>query len=299
MDIKERIKEAAYASGMDMCGVSGIDRFKEALPGKHPCDILPGCKSVIVIGIGLLDGALQSNFRAFEDGRHDLKGIYGTYAYTIFPNFHLAHSCYVVARFIEKELKSIATPCSTGPLTNGMQISIKHAAVAAGLAEFGWSGIVLSPEFGPRNRFGVILTTAELEPDPIYNGKRLCNPEKCGICTKVCPSQALSLYGGTDEISVVNMDGHRYEYRKFDMAKCYSTCVAMRKEYGGADDYLTAENPTMDDFWEAAGRMPFDDGLQNHATWHCGKCQAYCPAGNWAEHFKKTGLSRGADMSMG
>jgi epoxyqueuosine reductase QueG len=47
--------------------------------------------------------------------------------------------------------------------------------------------IVLTPEFGPRNRFGVILTTAEIEPDPMYDGPKLCDPTKCDICVKSCP----------------------------------------------------------------------------------------------------------------
>ena len=36
-------------------------------------------------------------------------------------------------------------------------------------------GIVLTPEYGPRNRFGAILTTAEIEPDPLYSGEKLCH----------------------------------------------------------------------------------------------------------------------------
>ena len=164
---KERIKELTKSLGMEMCGVSGIDRFETSPEGKHPCDILPGCKSVIVVGARLLDGVAQTNFRTFEDGRSDLKGIYGTYGYAMLPNFELTYVCYAVARFIETNSGAVATPCSTGPMTNGMQISIRHAAVAAGLGQFGYMSIVLTPEHGPRARFGVILTTLELQPDPM------------------------------------------------------------------------------------------------------------------------------------
>ena len=41
-------------------------------------------------------------------------------------------------------------------------------------------------------------------------------------------------------------------------------------------------------------RMPVEEvGLQHHSSWHCGKCQSYCPVGNWGEKFKKRGLSAG------
>ena len=92
MKIKQAVKKAALRAGMDMCGIAGIDRFSTSPPGKHPQDILPGCRSVIVVGVRLLDGVIQANFRDFEDGRSDLKGIYGTYGYSMLPNFELTYA---------------------------------------------------------------------------------------------------------------------------------------------------------------------------------------------------------------
>lgn len=294
MGMKEDIKELAGKLGMSMCGVSGMDRFATSPQGKHPREVLPGCKSVIAVGVRLLDGTIQANFRAFEDGRDDLKGLYGTYGYAMLPNFELTYVCYSIARYIEEKTDEAAAPCSTGPMTNGAQISLRHAAVAAGLGEFGWLGIVLTPKYGPRNRFGVVLTTLELEPDPMYGGKPLCVPEKCGICARVCPSGALSKYedGGPKR---VEMGGKVSEYCQLDWAKCFMVEEAMRKEYGGREDYLTTDEPTMKDIFEASMRMPHSDaGLQRVESWHCGKCLSYCPTGDWAKRFSGRGLSRGA-----
>ena len=291
---KAEIKELVRSLGIEMCGVSGVDRFKTSLPGRNPCDILPGCKSVIVIGANLLDGVVQANFRACEDGRQDLKGIYGTYGYAMIPNFELTYVCYAVARFIEKNSGAASTPCSTGPMTNGMQISIRHAAVAAGLGQFGYMSIVLTPQFGPRNRFGVILTTLELEPDPMYDGPSLCNPEKCDICVKVCPTGALRTYG-THELEHVEIGDKTYEYTLVNFPKCRKALQAMTKDLDGSGDYLTVKEPTMEDLAAAEERMPIDTlGLQHICSWHCGRCLSYCPSGNWGDHFKKTGLSKGA-----
>ena len=115
MDIKATIKEHVKRVGMDLCGIASIDRFAESPKGKHPTEILPGCKSVIVVGIGLLDGVIQANFRAFEQGRNDLKGLYGTYGYAMLPNFELTYACYSTAKFIERNFGEVATPLSTGP----------------------------------------------------------------------------------------------------------------------------------------------------------------------------------------
>jgi len=291
----EQIKAHAKALGMDMCGVASIDRFANSPAGKHPRDVLPGCKSVIVVGARLLDGVVQANFRAFEDGRADLKGIYGTYGYTLIPNYELTYACYSIARYIESNDDGIATPCSTGPMTNGWQISIRHAAVAAGLGQFGHMSIVLTPEYGPRNRFGVVLTTLDIEPDPMYEGPNLCS--NCGICAKVCPTGALSAPGG--ELAHVEIGGKSFDYSPPNVAKCLKALQAMTKELGGRDDYLPEKDPTMADLAEAESRMPLSTlGLQHINSWNCGKCQTYCPAGNWSKRYKETGLSQGSSRAF-
>lgn len=289
---KSLIKEKAIQCGMSMCGIANIERFKNCPPELHPEGVLPGCKSVIVIGVRLLDGVIQANFRDFEDGRNDLKGIYGTYGYVTLPNFQLTKACYDIAQYVETEFGEIATPCSTGPMTNGRQVSLRHCAVAAGLGEFGWMSIVLTPEFGPRNRFGAILTTAEIEPDPLYSGEKLCKPEKCGICTKVCPSGALSEYG--TEKKCVDIEDKHYEYCRVNIMKCFVVEERLRKKYGAAEDYCSSDTPSGAEYAEAKNKVRrFDYGFQTAPSWYCGRCLSYCPAGSWGEKFKKRGLSQG------
>ncbi len=299
MNLKEEIRALARGTGMDLCGVASLDRFAEAPAELRPDRVLPGCKSVIVLGVRLLDGVIQANFRDFEDGQGDLKGLYGTYGYTMLPNFELTYACYRVAQFIERSTGETAVPCSTGPMTNGRQVSLRHCAVAAGLGEFGWMSIVLTPEFGPRNRFGAILTRAELEPDPLYDGPKLCNPESCGICTRVCPSGALSQYGDPEKPArTVHMEGREFRYCHVDMARCYLVEHKMLKKYGGAEDMCPEDTPLsgMDEALRALAKP--DGGLQQTPSWYCGRCLSYCPAGKWGERFAARGLSRGYAASL-
>ena len=298
MSIKEALRNVAFDRGMDLFGVAGVDRFAQSPEGRHPCDILPGCKSVIVVGVRLLDGIVQANFRTFEDNRWDLKGLYGTYGYVFLPNFELTYACYSLSQYIERKTGAIATPCSTGPMTNGLQLSIRHAAVAAGLGEFGWMSIVLTPEFGPRNRFGVILTQLELEPDPLYSGNKLCQPEKCGICTKVCPTGALTDIG-SDDLHRCRIGDRDYVYGKTNWEKCQIGTLALKKKTGGKEDYITSDNPTPQDISDAVSRLPVNEGgIQHHTSHNCGKCLSYCPVGSWASKFKKTGVSDGAGSQL-
>lgn len=194
MDYKQQLIEYSKTLGFEKFGVASIDRFAEARPGEHPEEILPGAKSVIVMCIRLLDGAMSATFRRFEDEMKDVHGIYGTYGYTMAPTFHQAMGIYAMAQKIETETGAVACPMFTGgPLVNGAAFSLRHAANAAGLGEFGWNGIMLTPEFGPRNRFSAIITTLELEPDPMYSGEPLCDPTKCQICVEACPSMLYRL----------------------------------------------------------------------------------------------------------
>ena len=62
----------------------------------------------------------------------------------------------------------------------------RFAAVAAGLGEIGRNGIVLTPQFGPRQRFICLTTNAELPYDEVYRGPALCR--KCGRCFTACPA---------------------------------------------------------------------------------------------------------------
>jgi epoxyqueuosine reductase len=289
MNFELQIKERAKLIGMDMCGIAPISRFVNAPTGTNPTDYLPGCKSVISVGVRLTDGAIQTIFRNFEDGKSAAQGIYGTYGYTIAPNYHLLYAVYDLCQFIERNSEALATPTQVGPFQNGISVSQRHAAVAAGLGEFGWHSIVLTPQFGPRNRFGAILTTAELEPDPVYSGPRLCDPASCKVCTTVCPTGALSKFGEKParRVAYPDKNGEKiFEYCHVDMTRCRIACHGLMKKTGGDKDYVSSPNATAQEVNDAVASM------KSAPAWRCGKCLAYCPAGNWKKKFKDSGVSK-------
>ena len=68
---------------------------------------------------------------------------------------------------------------SPGPFSH------RHAATRAGLGEFGYNNIVLTPQFGARQRFSSIITEAELVPDPLID-RPICLRDSCLLCMKAC-----------------------------------------------------------------------------------------------------------------
>ena len=92
----------------------------------------------------------------------------------------------------------------------------------AGLGEMGWSKVLLTPEFGPRQRIGVILTDAELEPDPIKIG-HIC--DHCKLCVRDCPAQAI------DETKSNSFDagGAHWECNDLNLGKCKLTHFGLNR----------------------------------------------------------------------
>ncbi len=283
---------------MDKVGIAGIDRFNSSPEGWHPTDFLPGCKSVIVFCTRVPDGAVNAVLRECEEHLMSAHGIYGAYGYVGAPNYNLLWANYKLAMFVEEKTGCIAVPEPAGPTHGTGMLSMRHAAFAAGLGEFGWNSLMLTPEFGPRNRFGAVLTTAELEPDPMYSGPRLCDPSKCRACVTMCPTKAIPPYV-EDQGRVVTVGGKTCTYGGTNWARCRVMCHGTIPEYNETGENLIPKemtNPINEDldkpifeFYNQNPRMHFH---QHNPTWKCGYCLVYCPVGNWKERFEDRGLTR-------
>jgi Pyruvate/2-oxoacid:ferredoxin oxidoreductase delta subunit len=60
--------------------------------------------------------------------------------------------------------------------------------VAAGIGRLGWSGNVITPEYGSAVLLGTVLTSAKLESDPLLE----INPcDRCKICVASCPVEMI------------------------------------------------------------------------------------------------------------
>jgi epoxyqueuosine reductase len=83
--------------------------------------------------------------------------------------------------------------------------SHRHAATRAGLGEFGYNNIVLTREFGPRQRFNSIITDAELLPDPLIS-EPICLRDKCRLCLKACIMECITMRDDPDVIDYRSID---------------------------------------------------------------------------------------------
>lgn len=216
----EKVKELGITAGFDLVGIANIERFKDAPKEMHPATIFPEVRSVIVGAKRVARGSM----RGIEEGTY--WNAYDHFSYSRLNSTNCTRS-YRLARAIELEgweAVPLHVSCTAeeweAPARNRSnpnvgwdnQVSLRLAAAAAGLGELGWSKVFLTPQFGPRQRLMVILTDAELEPDPLFKGK-LCT--KCMRCVKDCPAGALG--GKRVEVKI---EDRVFTWGDVDLGKC-------------------------------------------------------------------------------
>ena len=274
-DLTRSLREFALERlDIDLVGVAPVERLQGGPEGGRPADYMPAARSVIVFAAKMPDAIIEVAGRYDEPGK--TLGPYMWYGYPVM-NWELSSAASRVAKFLEvRGFKGLPFPPTGLNYKFGIRadFSHRHAAVAAGLGEFGWSGLLLTPQFGPRQRLVSIVTDAPLEPTPMYSGPSLCRPGSCGrACVEACPTGAM-----TGRVSL-EIGGETFEYARLHGVKCKwpfaekgfrRTQVAM------------PEDPTEEDFravLRATTPHPFDAAL-NQFTFvpQCGACIFSCPS---------------------
>lgn len=203
--LQERITETLKAHGADLVGFGGISRFRDTAAGT----VFPGTRTVI----GAAFRVLRGSRRGIEEGstyyQYTTTGV-ETIEETVMP-MAMLRTCAVLedAGFEALPQKRNQTVMQSGNDTNPEinysdiyrgktaehQLDFDEAAVLCGLAERGFSGALLTDDFGPFQRFCFILTDAELPETPLVT-PHLC--DHCGKCAEACPGHAISGDGSLD-----------------------------------------------------------------------------------------------------
>lgn len=216
------VKDMVRDLGADIVGIASVDRFEGAPQGHSPLELLPGAKSVIVAGIRIPDPVAESDKyhlnmpdlppdKAAGAMMNDYYMVMGHYIHDLLLNsLAVKMANKLETGWRQRSLPTInTTHTGLGHTVMASMIgffSQRHAATRAGLGEFGYNGLLLTPEFGPRVRLVSIITRAELEPDPLLTEK-VCMRGACGgddgpLCHQKCLKGALQFRDGVDLDSV-------------------------------------------------------------------------------------------------
>jgi len=181
----DTVKEFIFKLGADVCGIASVERFHNAPAGFHPMDILSNARSVIVFGKQFPAGTFRSGSNApYTMVRNQLIQFNDTLAMNL--SLKIEEEGFIALPIPSSEPYEYWDP----ERRHGRGIlSLKHAAVLAGLGGIGKNTLLINGKFGNRLWLGGVLTDADLDPDPLSENP--C-PPNCRICIDSCPQSALN-----------------------------------------------------------------------------------------------------------
>jgi len=192
--LKQNIRTYILGLGADDAGfVSSADYRSPRSPELE--SIFPGNRSIVLLAYKEMDSCDSPDLHVAQNGRYDL--------------MEFSRGCnYRLARFLEKEYGArcmtvpVSYPMSMGKETKGTvgQVSLRHAAVRAGLGALGRHNLVVHPRLGSRVIFSAVLTDLDLPSDRPLDSHP-CND--CGLCVENCPGRALDEAGRTDVMKCI------------------------------------------------------------------------------------------------
>lgn len=221
--MEDRIKEIARAAGADLCGIAEVERFSAAPEGFRPTDIYADCRSVVVLAKAMPKGLAYVSPRIIYNHAGDV---------------NLAELDRIVlnmAMEIER-LGGIAVPLpSDGPydywetetLTGKGLLSMRHAAVQAGLGSLGKNTLLINKEYGNLLNIGAVLTDLTLRSDEL--SETLCVPG-CRRCLDACPVHALDGTSANQQLCRPNAYGTTE--RGFGVVNCNRCRMACPRKFG-------------------------------------------------------------------
>jgi len=190
MGLNEEIINYFMELGGGRIGIASANKlWRYVANGQHPRDIMSECNSVIVLAIGTgLNDYVTADFKGKSidvDGR----------TYRVSQLF-IEWLTYRVAGFLMRKGFKTITPIdwAGGEAWLNMDKRIhrfpfKVAAYEAGIGVFGKCGLIITPDYGPRAKLGVVMTNAVLEPTGRIEGFNPCI--NCTVCAESCPVEAI------------------------------------------------------------------------------------------------------------
>ena len=192
MDSKvSKLKSLAVSLGADIVGVTTKEILADGPPSADPRYLLPTANSVISLAMSL-DKDLVRHFiskKKWQPHCHNRKSV--------------VQKLYTIGDTIAGQLRSEGFEAVNVDINNNYrpeenaknvtdmtefhpEFSHRYAAIAAGIGRLGWSGNLLTKEYGALVELGSVLTSARLTPDmPILDEDHPC--DRCKMCSLVCP----------------------------------------------------------------------------------------------------------------
>jgi len=218
MTVTEQIKQKALALGFDLVGITDaspvhgdeVNRLLGWLNAGHagqmtwmhrnlgkrtnPAELLPGAKSVIVVGLGYRPPKQKT-----EDRGQKTASMGRVADFALYEDYH---------PFLKKMLRQlvdfiISATCPSLQFkicVDSSPLLERALAFRAGLGVIGQNRMLVNPRLGPQILLGEIVTNLELDPDKPMTDS--C--PGCDSCIVACPTGALKPDGSFDATKCIS-----------------------------------------------------------------------------------------------
>ncbi len=253
---KDKIRRFVLDMSVDDVGFANVNDYNSPRSPKIE-DLFPTARSIVVMALKDVSNIDSPSHLMAMQGRLDL--------------MDFVRSCnYKLSRYIEKEFKRKAMTVSTSyPQDMGKEkmglvgeVSLRHAALAAGLGNFGRHNLIIHPRMGTRVIFSAVLCELDLPSDPTVT-EDLCI--YCDICIQECPSGALLEEGKTNP------------------AKCLrsSQPYGIGSAMGFWNKLFNATPEEQKKILMSEEFMKLYQAQMVGYQYHCFKCESSCPVGDF------------------
>jgi len=174
--LKESIRYQLHNAGADLVGFADISHIKD--------DRYKDFNIAISIGVKLFDAVIDT----ITDGPTYM--YYHHYDATNMKIDQIALSGGVYLENLGYKVLPVAASQMDPHKKDDLVAFFSHktAARLSGLGHIGKSALIITKDFGPRVRFGTILTNLPIDADPPMT-ENLCG--SCNVCSTECPADAI------------------------------------------------------------------------------------------------------------
>ncbi len=274
MPLAKKIKAEALRLGFDACGIAKAQPLhletqqlqQWIAAGRHgemhflerhlnlranPEELLPGCKSLIMVLINYKPEQLQDTHAPQV----------AKYAYGLDYHYVMREKLELLLHFLQKEIPDVQGRA----FVDSAPIMERAWAVRAGLGFIGKNNMLIHPKLGSYTFIGALPITLELPPDtPLQQSCGNCN-----ACIEHCPTKALigaNNFNASQCLSYLTIE-HRGEInskfkpylknRLFGCDNCLDVCPWNKKAPNGNSELLKSDSFLLHYNWEHFSRSDF------------------------------------------
>jgi len=248
-DLEHRIKEFVAERGVEVVGIAGPERL-DGPPSLDPSYTMKGGRSIVSMAIPMDTDAIYAYLSKRSPSPHNVDQSHGN------------QRMHRVSKALEEFIISRGNRARVVPPNNSYRrspdvftthpsFSHRFGVIASGIGAQGWSGNVMTREYGASMYLSPVVTDALLESDKPLDPRHFIDSscETCKICARTCAASMFEEDG--EEYVLLNGALHpRGSRRSIDL--CNASCFGLHGL--SPDRKWTSWGPHWIDEW--VGRRP-------------------------------------------